>query len=43
MFSNVPHQMKTIQLLNLESVPCHWTVAEEVKSFKKVQKFLCLR
>ncbi|XP_026221932.1 hydrocephalus-inducing protein homolog [Anabas testudineus] len=33
-------QMKTIQLLNLESVPCHWTVAEEVKSFKKVDRFL---
>ncbi|CAJ1057505.1 hydrocephalus-inducing protein homolog isoform X2 [Xyrichtys novacula] len=35
-------QMKTIQLINHESVPCHWSIAEEVKPFKKVDKFLPL-
>ncbi|XP_039456431.1 hydrocephalus-inducing protein homolog [Oreochromis aureus] len=35
-------QMKTIQLLNHESVPCHWSIAEEVKPFKKIDKFLPL-
>ncbi|XP_045894223.1 hydrocephalus-inducing protein homolog [Micropterus dolomieu] len=33
-------QVKTIQLFNHESVPCYWSIAEEVKSFKKVDKFL---
>ncbi|CAI5655386.1 unnamed protein product [Oreochromis niloticus] len=35
-------QMKTIQLLNHESVPCHWSIAEEVTPFKKIDKFLPL-
>ncbi|XP_008288806.1 hydrocephalus-inducing protein homolog [Stegastes partitus] len=35
-------QMKTIQLLNDELVPCYWSIAEEVKPFKKVDKFLPL-
>ncbi|TMS05303.1 Hydrocephalus-inducing protein-like protein [Larimichthys crocea] len=35
-------QMRTIQLLNHESVPCYWSIAEEVKPFKKVDKFLPL-
>lgn len=35
-------QMKTIQLLNHESVPCHWSIAEEVKPIKKIDKFLPL-
>ncbi|XP_040894088.1 hydrocephalus-inducing protein homolog [Toxotes jaculatrix] len=35
-------QMKTVQLLNHESVTCHWSIAEEVKPFKKVDKFLPL-
>ncbi|XP_026166304.1 hydrocephalus-inducing protein-like isoform X3 [Mastacembelus armatus] len=35
-------QIKTIQLLNQESVPCYWSIAEEVKPFKKVDKFLPL-
>nr|XP_046249402.1 hydrocephalus-inducing protein homolog [Scatophagus argus] len=35
-------QMKTIQLFNHESVPCYWSIAEEVKPFKKVDKFLPL-
>ncbi|GAA6221266.1 hydrocephalus-inducing protein homolog [Lates japonicus] len=35
-------QMKTVQLLNHESVPCHWRIADEVKLFKKVDKFLPL-
>ncbi|KAJ0069558.1 hypothetical protein NL108_008515, partial [Boleophthalmus pectinirostris] len=32
-------QMKTVQLFNHESVPCQWSIAEEVK-LKKVNKFL---
>ncbi|KAK7891948.1 hypothetical protein WMY93_023911 [Mugilogobius chulae] len=32
-------QMKTVQLFNPESVPCKWSIAEEVK-LKKVNKFL---
>ncbi|XP_027128846.1 hydrocephalus-inducing protein homolog isoform X3 [Larimichthys crocea] len=35
-------QMRTIQLVNHESVPCYWSIAEEVKPFKKVDKFLPL-
>ncbi|XP_054864966.1 hydrocephalus-inducing protein homolog [Amphiprion ocellaris] len=35
-------QMKTIQLLNDEPVPCYWSIAEEVKPFKKFDKFLPL-
>ncbi|XP_030613884.1 hydrocephalus-inducing protein homolog isoform X2 [Archocentrus centrarchus] len=35
-------QVKMIQLLNQESVPCHWSIAEEVKPWKKVDKFLPL-
>ncbi|KAI3370851.1 hypothetical protein L3Q82_007368 [Scortum barcoo] len=35
-------QMKTIQLFNDESVPCYWSIAEKVKPFKKVDKFLPL-
>ncbi|XP_073328914.1 hydrocephalus-inducing protein homolog [Pagrus major] len=35
-------QMKTIQLINHESVPCCWSIAEVVKPFKKVDKFLPL-
>ncbi|XP_070763174.1 hydrocephalus-inducing protein homolog [Enoplosus armatus] len=35
-------QMRTIQLINHESVPCCWSIAEEVKPFKKVDKFLPL-
>ncbi|XP_047451812.1 hydrocephalus-inducing protein homolog [Mugil cephalus] len=35
-------QIKTIQLLNHEQVPCQWSIAEEVKPFKKVDKFLPL-
>ncbi|XP_041651130.1 hydrocephalus-inducing protein homolog [Cheilinus undulatus] len=35
-------QMKTIHLFNNEPVPCHWSIAEEVKPFKKVDKFLPL-
>ncbi|XP_074533739.1 hydrocephalus-inducing protein homolog [Halichoeres trimaculatus] len=35
-------QMKTIQLFNHGSVPCLWSMAEEVKPFKKVDKFLPL-
>lgn len=34
---NLSHQMRTIQLVNHESVPCYWSIAEEVKPFKKVQ------
>lgn len=37
---NLPHQMKTIQLFNRESVPCYWSIAEKVKPFKKVQQLL---
>lgn len=36
---NLPHQMKTIQLINHESVPCCWSIAEVVKPFKKVKQF----
>ncbi|XP_049928998.1 hydrocephalus-inducing protein homolog isoform X2 [Epinephelus moara] len=35
-------QMKTIQLFNHESVPCYWRIAEKMKPFKKVDKFLPL-
>ncbi|XP_034444093.1 hydrocephalus-inducing protein homolog [Hippoglossus hippoglossus] len=35
-------QIKTIQLVNPESVPCDWSVAEHVKPFPKVDKFLPL-
>ncbi|XP_076588631.1 hydrocephalus-inducing protein homolog [Chaetodon auriga] len=35
-------QIKTIQLFNHESVPCYWSIAEEVKPLKKVDKFLPL-
>ncbi|XP_034542457.1 hydrocephalus-inducing protein homolog isoform X2 [Notolabrus celidotus] len=35
-------QMKAIQLFNHESVSCCWSMAEEVKPFKKVDKFLPL-
>ncbi|XP_022605572.1 hydrocephalus-inducing protein homolog [Seriola dumerili] len=35
-------QMKTLQLLNHELVPCHWSIADDVKPFKKVDKFLPL-
>ncbi|XP_030281249.1 hydrocephalus-inducing protein homolog isoform X1 [Sparus aurata] len=35
-------QMKTIQLINHESVPCCWSIAEVVKPFKKIDKFLPL-
>nr|XP_029134421.1 hydrocephalus-inducing protein homolog [Labrus bergylta] len=35
-------QMKTIQLSNNEAVPCHWSITEEVKPFRKVDKFLPL-
>ncbi|KAE8295968.1 Hydrocephalus-inducing protein Hy-3 [Larimichthys crocea] len=35
-------QMRTVQLVNHESVPCYWSIAEEVKPFKKVDKFLPL-
>lgn len=31
--------MKTIQLINHESVPCCWSIAEVVKPFKKVKQF----
>ncbi|XP_035498051.2 hydrocephalus-inducing protein homolog isoform X1 [Scophthalmus maximus] len=34
-------QMKTIPLLNRESVPCHWSITEEVKPFK-IDKFMPL-
>ncbi len=37
---DLPHQMKTIQLFNGESVPCYWSIAEKVKTFKKVQQLL---
>ncbi|KAM6936867.1 hydrocephalus-inducing protein homolog [Xenentodon cancila] len=33
-------QIKTIQLLNHQSVLCHWSIAEEAKPLKKVDKFL---
>ncbi|KAK2918189.1 hydrocephalus-inducing protein homolog [Channa argus] len=32
-------QIKAIQLLNHESVPCHWSISEGVKPTKKVDKF----
>ncbi|XP_035521672.1 hydrocephalus-inducing protein homolog [Morone saxatilis] len=35
-------QIRTIQLFNHESVPCYWSLAEEVKPFIKVHKFLPL-
>ncbi|XP_042266839.1 hydrocephalus-inducing protein homolog isoform X2 [Thunnus maccoyii] len=35
-------QIKTIKLLNHESVPCNWSIVEEVKPLKKVDKFLPL-
>ncbi|XP_075327326.1 hydrocephalus-inducing protein homolog [Odontesthes bonariensis] len=35
-------QIMTIQLLNNEPVPCHWSIAEEVKPFKKVDKLSLL-
>ncbi|XP_029378255.1 hydrocephalus-inducing protein homolog [Echeneis naucrates] len=35
-------QIRMIQLLNHELVPCHWSIAEDVKPFKKVDKFLPL-
>ncbi|XP_069028847.1 hydrocephalus-inducing protein homolog [Embiotoca jacksoni] len=35
-------QMKTVHLLNQESVPCQWSISEEVKSFKKVDKSMPL-
>ncbi|XP_053175951.1 hydrocephalus-inducing protein homolog [Scomber japonicus] len=35
-------QMKTIQLFNHELVPCNWTIVEEVKTYRKVDKFLPL-
>ncbi|XP_071313817.1 hydrocephalus-inducing protein homolog isoform X2 [Trachinotus anak] len=31
-------QMRTVQLLNHEFVPCHWSIAEDVKPFKKRKK-----
>ncbi|XP_029009061.1 hydrocephalus-inducing protein homolog isoform X2 [Betta splendens] len=43
LFDSVPCgmcQMKRVQLLNRESVPCQWRAAEELKSLKKVDKFL---
>nr|XP_019962004.1 PREDICTED: hydrocephalus-inducing protein homolog [Paralichthys olivaceus] len=33
-------QIKTIQLLNHQTVPCNWSMAEHVKPFQKVDKFL---
>ncbi|KAM7413943.1 hypothetical protein PAMA_018980 [Pampus argenteus] len=35
-------QMETIQLFNHEPLPCNWSIVEEVKPFKKVDKFLPL-
>ncbi|KAM9351908.1 hydrocephalus-inducing protein homolog [Symphorus nematophorus] len=35
-------QMRTIQLFNCQSVPCYWSIADEVKPFRKVDKFLPL-
>ncbi|CAB1432186.1 unnamed protein product [Pleuronectes platessa] len=35
-------QIKIIQLVNRESVPCDWSLAEHVKPFPKVDKFLPL-
>uniref|UniRef100_UPI003AADF4DB hydrocephalus-inducing protein homolog n=1 Tax=Centroberyx gerrardi TaxID=166262 RepID=UPI003AADF4DB len=35
-------QVMTIQLFNHESVPCCWSIAEEVKPCKKINKFLPL-
>ncbi|KAI3371721.1 hypothetical protein L3Q82_024292, partial [Scortum barcoo] len=35
-------QIKTIQLFNGESVPCYWSIAENMKLFKKVDEFLPL-
>ena len=38
MFSNFSCQIMTVQLLNNEPVPCHWSIAEEtLKPLKKVQ------
>ncbi|KAG7229797.1 hypothetical protein INR49_012446 [Caranx melampygus] len=33
-------QMRTVQLLNHEFVPCHWSITEDIKPFKKVNRFL---
>ncbi|CAG5958443.1 unnamed protein product [Menidia menidia] len=35
-------QIKTMQLQNNELVPCHWSIAEEVKPVKKGEKLLHL-
>ncbi|KAM9351917.1 LOW QUALITY PROTEIN: hydrocephalus-inducing protein homolog [Symphorus nematophorus] len=35
-------QMRTIQLFNCQSVPCYWSIVDEVKPFRKVDKFLPL-
>lgn len=32
----LPHQMRTIQLFNHKSVPCWWSIAEEVNHVQKV-------
>nr|XP_054593766.1 hydrocephalus-inducing protein homolog [Nothobranchius furzeri] len=35
-------QMRTLQLLNLEPIPCCWSITEEAKPFKKVDRFVPL-